>query len=335
MLSGIAYQAEIESENRAQRAKAWDDDRTANGGTPGGKTPYGFVRSNRGQLIIKEDEATLIRTAVTNVLSGVSLRKTHRDLSSKLYTTMTRNDETVRIPMTVRGLRHVIQSPTTAGFRRTDDGSLIKGSWNGIISEDQFIKIQVLFSDPDRRTGTTNQVQHLLSGIIECGKCGKNVGIRKWKMNPRPNQPYVQEGYRYVCQCNNSIDAEATEGIVMDRLWETVTPEVWNQWMTTGMGWDQSVIDGIRSNRERIMMLSIEGKISGEFADEQLAKLDHDEAIATGEEPLDLPRVDDIQTSWEVIGIKEQRKVIKHAFDHIKLNPSNGTRNPLKRLEVK
>lgn len=330
-LSGIAYQAEIESENRAQRAISWDRNRTANGGTPGGKRPYGYVRTGKGEMIPDPTESALLTEAARRLIQGASIRGLVRDLSP--ITEITRNDKLVSMPMTARGMRHVLVSPTSYGLRRGNDGSLIKGNWTPAVDPAVYGDVMAILSNPDRRTGTTNQISHLLSGILTCGKCGHGLGIRKWKANPTKRQPVPHpECHRYTCVCGNSIDEANANAVVMERLWEIVTPAQWADWKATGTGWDQAVIDGIRSRRDKATINNVMGKISDEAFDQVMAELDHQEAIATGDEPLDLPDTDDPRRDWESLNVKDQRKVINQAFRAITLNLSNGCRNPKVRV---
>ena len=337
-LSGIAYQAEIESENRSQRTTSWNNGNlTLEGGAyvPGGSVrPYGFDRTAKGVLTINDDEAAIIKEAAKRIIKGDSVRTVLRDLSPT-STRTTSNGQP--IPMSARGLRHVLTNPTTFGLRRTPTGSVVKGCWSPILSSDQYGKLQALFSDPSRRTATTNEVQHLMSGIIECGKCGKNVGVRKWKMNANSRNHHGSEGYRYTCECGNSIDEANANAVVLNRMWEVVTPEVWSMWKVKGHGHDPKVIEEIQAQREQLDMMFLQGKFKSNPARYETMNeaLEQQEAMALSNDPLDLPDVDDIEAGWEDLSVIDQRKVIKQAFEVIKLNPANGTRNPLKRMEVK
>lgn len=331
-LSGIAYQAEIESENRAQRAISWDRSRTANGGTPGGKRPYGYSRNSRGELTPDPMEADLLKTAVRRLVNeGATIKGLVRDL--KPETTITRDGEIRIIPMTPRGLRFVLMSPTTYAMRRLPNGSLVNGNdnWKPAVDRSYYGDVMAILNDPARKTATTNRNVHKLSGILTC-TCGKGVGIRRWKANPTARQPYVQDGHRYTCQCGNSINASAADDVVMSRMWEIVTPAQWRDWKSAGTGWDQSVIDEIRARREKALMANVTGKISDSAYDEIDAECARQEAIATGDEPLDLPDVDDVREAWESLDVNDQRRVIRHAFTSMVLNPSNGCRDPRVRI---
>lgn len=326
MMSLVAGFAQMESDIKSERAAVWQLDRIESGLPNGGSRAYGYEPQKNDTLIVREKESEILLEAATRILAGDSLRTVIRDLQPK--------SATGKGPMTARGLRSALTNPTVAGLRRVDD-DFAPGNWTPIIPRDTWDALNALFGDPSRRTHTgTNELRHLLSGIMECDQCGKGVGIRKWKANPTARNPYTQESHRYTCQCGNSINADSATEVVMSRMWEIVTPAQWQAWKITGTGWDQSVIDGIRARRERILIQNLSGKIGDAAADEMLAECDRQEAVATGEEPLDLPDVADIRASWESLSVVDKRRVMRQAFRSIKLHASNGCRDPHVRIQT-
>lgn len=262
LMSLVAGFAQMESDIKSERAAVWQKDRITNGLPNGGQRAYGYGKQANDTLPINAKEAAVLREAATRILSGDSIRSIIRELQPVSVTGSG--------PMTARGLRSALTNPTVAGLRRDGD-SLAKGNWSPILPRDQWDALTELFTDPTRRTGDTNQVRHLLSGIMMCDRCGAAVGIRKWKANPTKRNPYVQESHRYTCKCGNSIDAESATDVVLKRLWQIVTPQVWQEWRTTGKGYDESVLDAFRRNRETIIMNQIQGKVAYEWAEERLA----------------------------------------------------------------
>lgn len=323
----VAGFGQMESEIKSDRIKSWQRDQIGLGHHNGGTRAYGYAIKN-GSLVQVKREAELLREAAKRILNGGTLRGTLRELAPM----SPRSTDEKPIPMTHRGLRSALTNPTVAGLRRDGNGGYVAGKWDAIINRQDWDALNAMFSDPTRRTGTTNQNVHPLSGILTCDLCGKGVGIRKWKANPTKRNPYVQESHRYTCQCGNSIDAASAESVVMSRMWEIVTPSQWAEWKSAGTGWDPVVIDAIRARREKALMANVQGKISDAAFDDIDAECNRQEAIATGEQPLDLPDVNDIHGSWESLPVTDQRKVISQAFTTVKLNASNGCRNPEVRI---
>lgn len=323
MMALIAGFAEMESNIKSERAGVWQQDRIATGAPNGGARVFGYQKQQNSTLPIDEEEANVLRTAAKMILDGVSLRKTLKVLNPM--------SATGKGPMTARGLRSALTNPTVAGLRRNGN-DYAQGNWTAILPRDQWDALNTLFSDPSRRTATSKELSHLLSGIAECGKCGKSMGIRKWKANPTKRQPYVQEAHRVTCLCGNSIDEGNAINVVMTRLWQTVTPSVWESWKSVGTGWDPAIEKAFADDREMVIMNQLARKIAWDVAESMLAQIDRDEAIARGEEPMDLPDVDDVRASWSTLTVVDQQKVIRQAFKAVTIKPSNGTHDPFERI---
>lgn len=322
MIGLLAGLAQLESDMKRDRAISWQNGRIEKGLPNGGQRPFGY----NDDYSINVDEANTLREAGMRILNGESIRGTLAAL----------NPVGVRgVAMTARGLRSALTNPTVAGLRRAGDDYAI-GTWDAIFNRDEWDALNQVM-DSNRRTGETNQVNHLLSGIMTCGKCGKRMGVRKWKANPTARQPIPsQECHRYTCQgqCGNSIDEHNTNDVVMKALRETVTDRVWSDWKSQGYGYDETVIADIARKRDFLMMKYLEGKVSETLYEDQSAELDRLEGISTGAEPLDLPDCENLWSSWSRLSLVEKRKVIVHAFPLITLNPSNGTRDPFKRVVI-
>lgn len=320
MIGLLAGLAQLESDMKRDRAVSWQAGRIEAGLPNGGQRPFGYNRD----MSVCIDEANTLREAMKRILSGTSIKAT----LALLAPTGVRG-----APMTARGLRSALTNPTVAGLRRFGDDYAI-GTWDAIFNREEWDALNELLGDPSRRTGDTNQLRHLLSGIIECDACHKRVGIRKWKRNPTVRQPYMDESHRYTCQCGNSIDAHNAESVVMRELRDRVTDRVWSEWKSQGYGYDETVIAEIARKRDFLMMKYLEGKVSETVYERESEKLDNQEAISTGEEPLDLPNCENLWDSWARLTVTDKRKVINHAFESIVLSPANGTRDPRKRLAI-
>ncbi|MET0466483.1 MAG: recombinase family protein [Chitinophagaceae bacterium] len=322
MIGLLAGLAQLESDIKRDRAISWQAGRIEKGLPNGGQRPFGY----NDDYSINVKEANTLREAGMRILNGESIRGTLAAL----------NPVGVRgKAMTARGLRSALTNPTVAGLRRAGDDYAI-GTWDAIFNRAEWDALNQVM-DSNRRTGETNQVAHLLSGIMGCDKCGKKMGVRKWKANPTARQPVPsQECHRYTCQgqCGNSIDEHNTNAVVMKELRERVTDRVWKEWKSQGYGYDETVIADIQRKRDFLMMKYLEGKVSETLYETQSAELDRLELISTGQEPLDLPDCENLWDSWSRLTISDKQKVIRQAFESITLNPSNGTRDPFKRVAI-
>lgn len=321
MMSALAYQAEIESENRSQRTTAWHTYRNhtdANGVTeaiPGGHTPYGYKRVN-GTLEIKKDEAAIIREAANQLCSGSTFRSVHRSLKPR--SSFDAKDGL----LSDRGFRRVLCNPTTYGMKRTDNG-LVKGSWEAILPPSRFGEVNAYFDNPNRRTSPGNVVAHLLSGILTCSVCKANdvKKPRHGKLRSRGNRNKLQ------CQCGMTINEANSEAFITGQLFEHITDEMWQNWKVKGHGHDTVVRDQIQAAIDHIDMKLIQGEYANDMEryDRLNTALQAKLQLAMSDEPLDLPDAATVREGWEVWSIDDKRKVINQAIKAITVVPIKGT----------
>lgn len=176
--------------------------RQAEKGLPTGRTPFGFKRiyevNASGKRVIvaqvpHETEAPLVRELFARIKKGESISSIERDWKArgivngrgKPYSGTHLN--ALATTAAYGGWR--IHAPGTRGGRRTwsmDGATRTKGTWEGLVSERDFLKVQEILANPDRVTWRDGN-PHLLAGIAECGVCGgpltgaKPRGVRHYK----------------------------------------------------------------------------------------------------------------------------------------------------------
>lgn len=151
-----------------------------------GRTIYGYraVRDpNTGKITERvPDEATapIVKEAADRVLRGESLRSIGLDFQSRGL--LTSNGTARWHGYTIRNM---VMNPAYAGFR-SHKGTLIRGSWEPILSENEHARIKAVLTDPVRTAhiprGTP--ARYLLSGIAKCGVCG--IPLYKSASHGRP-----------------------------------------------------------------------------------------------------------------------------------------------------
>ena len=356
LLAMTAGFAQMESAAKADFAKSWNDGRTMKGAVPSGPRPFGYdrvkkaeaPRDQHGQAITLKPnpvEAEVIRFAAEWVLTGKSLRSAVKELNGLVGTK--------EAPLTLRGLKSALVSPTTAGLRAVkelDDmgkptivTGYVQGCWEAILPRDQWEAVVTLLTDPDRAAhipGT--EVRHLLSGIMVCGKdgCGSKFGARKWKQNAGTNQNgtprLAYEGYRYVCyNCFNSATETVVDDAVKAALLTWVDQKAWTQLKELGRGYDPAVIKAIEDDQMKLGKMWKAGDITMEVFQMMNSELVTRMAQATGAEPLDLPDVENLAESWDTMNVKDQRRVLNVVFQQIKMDPANGSRDTISRLYLR
>lgn len=314
MVGILASFAEMESAMKSERSKSWNDGRVRDGQVPQGPRPYGYDRT-KNTLTQKPEEAEIVLKAAEMMLEGKSVKETLRVLAPVSVQGMA---------MSRNGLRSMLTNPTTAGYRLGDDGELVKGCWEGIITREQHEALCALFADPSRKTYGTTERKHLLSGILTCGKpeCeGSKVGARNWVKRSG------QEAQRYQClNCGNSIWKDDADEAITARLFDLVGQAEWEAFRTQGRGYNPQVIQALEEEAEKYLAMAAKGIMKPEQLESLLEGVNERLVSATGDEPLDLPAVDNLAEGWAGMNLMDQRRVLKALLAEVTLMPANGVR---------
>lgn len=198
MLSGVS---QWESAIKSTRVAAAYAQKRARGDFP---TPPNrlFGYTNGGEL--HPTEAALVREAATRILAGESLRRIAREWESSGVTT------TAGGRPTAQNVRLILLTPTTGGFthyklKKKDYstaeweqlsawdklGIIGRGNWEPVLDPEVWQALWAHLTNPARKTNLVgNTPQHLLSGIVRCGKCGAPMYCRrKWYRKKTEEEP--------------------------------------------------------------------------------------------------------------------------------------------------
>jgi DNA invertase Pin-like site-specific DNA recombinase len=186
MLSGIA---ELESQAKSERAQLGRKANDREGYWSGGYRPFGFdveeteERNRLGErkkhVVVRKDEAALIRKAATDVLNGVSLATIARRWNDKGVTTTGGKSWTKGHVKQVLGAERNIPEVLT----RSDHSKVVK-----------------MFDG--RRTGRAGE-RYMLTGILECGRCGGS-------MQGRMSYDGEKQTPKYICLATGTLHLSAT-----------------------------------------------------------------------------------------------------------------------------
>jgi DNA invertase Pin-like site-specific DNA recombinase len=186
-----AVDAEYESgkvSERVTRAMAAN----AAAGEPHGRVPYGFKReydlTPAGKRILRgQFRDPAVAPVIEHIYDQI------RELVSLRAIAATLNSEGIPAPgggrWTPTAVRDLALNPAYAGQRihvagrrsghdRTKDGTLVKATWKGIVSEETFFAVRAILTDPRRRTSRPGRDKHLLSMIAICDVCDGPLSIR-------------------------------------------------------------------------------------------------------------------------------------------------------------
>jgi DNA invertase Pin-like site-specific DNA recombinase len=159
-----------------------------------------FGYTLRGEPL--EPEATAFKTAVADVLHGVSIRETARRWNAAgLKTTLAgqeRKDEHGNVVRVINGkwsaprVRRLLVNPRYAGLKVHRGKVVGKGNWPALIDEDTHRGLVAYLSDPSRIPTTSFERKYLGSRVYKCGVCN---GLMR---AARPGGKHAPP-YRYEC----------------------------------------------------------------------------------------------------------------------------------------
>jgi site-specific DNA recombinase len=321
-IMGFAAMAEHESRVKSDQSTSAHRVRLSEGRRPNGIRPFGYEKPNGSHTMkINEREAEFIRGAADRILNGESLRAVLRD------TDLT--GETGK-PLTPRGLRFILTCPRTAGFRQDpNSGMMIAGQWEAIITPEKRDALIALFDDPSRMSHTSNQISHVLSGVMMCGKesCGGPMGSRTWK-----------DGYRYQCRiCGNSIDEAVADETVRMKVLDMCPQSQWESMKTQGHGFDPAIVEPLQARIDELTIAQLmeTDARKRDLMQTAIDRLTQQVTDATEGDWLDLPAIGNLANEWHSMSLADVRTVIRSVASSITLAPvKGGSKNPTIRINV-
>jgi hypothetical protein len=188
---------------KMQRRMRHSHRRRAEEGQPvGGHRPFGW---NNDRLTLHPVEAPLLRRAIEGFIAGRTLDSIVKEWRLHNIKTTVGND------WTARSLKLAVWNPRVCGWRRIGppeagelvfgpDGSPVIGSWEPIVSSEQWTAVDAIFQERRgfrlRRDGSVlgalpddfREPRYLLSGILRCGRGREDGTICNFKMRCQGNR---------------------------------------------------------------------------------------------------------------------------------------------------
>lgn len=157
-LAGYArFEIEVKSD-RQRRAH----EQAAAAGKPPMRRAFGYHASGEKS----PDEAEAVRELFARFLAGASVSSLVRWLADAGHTTTTGK------AWDRAGVRKLLRNVRYAGIRVHRGIEVGRGTWDGIVTEDEVRSAAALLADPARREQLTgNARRHLGSGLYRCGRC--------------------------------------------------------------------------------------------------------------------------------------------------------------------
>jgi site-specific DNA recombinase len=239
VLFTIANIAQFERKQCSERITANFKARAERGLFNGGSVPIGYTRipEKKGYLVIKEDEALIVREAYSTFLMEGTLSKTGKALNERGFRLPQKRecggDKPRRGYFMVDNLYEMLINKAYIGQRVYQVGGEERTSravWEPIIPEKMFHRVQEILKSNYRRTKSHSDRRYpfLLSGLCVCGQCADRLPGKSAHGNGG-KIPYYEHGWatkrqaylnKKIFKCEPPrIQAKKLEPLV----WEEIT----------------------------------------------------------------------------------------------------------------
>ena len=216
--------------------------------------------------------APLVKQAYAAVLAGSSLGDVARMFNDAGAYGLTGR------PWTQSTVSLFLRKPRNAGLRAHNGEIVGKGTWPALVDESTWRAAQSVLDAPGRAPGRKSVRRHLLTGVLQCGKCGHHV-VGQWTREVK---------IAYSCRaCRGvSIRAEHVEpllySVVSGRLAmpdaiDLLKAELHDEAEAEALRIESSTLmaelDNLAVERAEGLLTARQVKISTDIINEKLAKL--------------------------------------------------------------
>lgn len=210
----MAMMAEAEADSMQERS-ARTTRLSAGRGTPHGKIPFGYARKydpDDGHLLgqVPHPEHADV---VLDLFQRAAARESVRSLTLTLGQYVPK--------ATPHGVVYLLHNRTYIGLR-SHHGQHVKATWEPIVSEALFWRVQEIIDNPARRSTRDTRAVHLLSGIAMCAVCKECIPADRPLVGLRIVRPGTRDGRkpRYFCRPANhvGIGSERLDAYVEEHL---------------------------------------------------------------------------------------------------------------------
>lgn len=269
MIGILSVFAQLERETIAERMRMGHIKRAEEGlrGMGGDYDPAGYGRKE-GELYIKEDEALHIKTAYDLFEQLHSITKVQARLKE------------LGFPIwRFRRYRDILASKLYCGYI-SFAGTYYKGRHEAIISEEQFNRVQLLFT---RHVGPNAQKakESLFSGLIVCGKCGEVYYTYQNKdRNGKVYRYYLCRARRFPSEydekcMNKNWSYKKLEGLVIEEINNLMMDKKIEGQKRTEIDFDK-LIKKVDEKMERTLSLYVEGNVPVALLNKQIHALEQE-----------------------------------------------------------
>jgi len=319
MMTLIAGLAEMESQQKSDRATEWHRHRRLNGAAPAGPAALGYLKPRPNELEPDPEVAPLVSAAAVAIAGGASVLSAVKVLNA------------AGVKITHRGLTTALRSPTLVGMvavsdgvlprrggaRVLDDVELVVGGWEPILERYVWDQVRAILDAPGRQTNSGNTLRWPLVPIARC-HCGATMRhhVEKWKTNTGPRTMS-----RLLCTdqgCLNGIGYDAVEEAVSAAVLDLLDDDTWNKVRASSRG-EAIDVAAVEEKLGRLWQMVLDGSIEPEEYAEAKARWAGEMAAATTA-PVDLPDVKDLRASWPALDPADRLLVFRAAIRNLTIS---------------
>ena len=211
-------------------------------------------------------------------------------------------------PLTRRGLRTILLSPTIAACRETSPGEFVPSKeWKPILTRAKWEKVRAVLNEPSRRTTSGPRRRWLLSGIAVCGRDDTPLGV---------------QSSRYTCpSCQLSIEVERTDEVVVGDLLALLDAKAWRRLRRGGPTGAKSPLAAYESALSALTARFAAGDIDAVELGTLADALRRQQEMVPVSGTTSLPDVDDLERAWPKLSLEQKRLVIATATESLTIKP--------------
>ena len=336
--TAVAF-ATLEVENTRDRIIAQKKQQATRGEFSGGQRPWGY---EAGCTAIREEEAAIYREMVDRMLEGSSFNKIALSLNDRgIRTQHDKFWNAVKV-------RNLLLHARYAGIREHHDQQY-EATWPAIITKETWDDLQVAIKAHALRYkqgGPGRRRKFLLTGIVVCGVCGKQLNTqRKYRAHDQNVGIYIclsrdagnGQGCGTVSRLIAPVDHLISECIIsrlesdefdaaLAHTDDDELRELMRQHNAQMMRIEEIRAAYASDGMPRIEYLSLIGT-----ATVRLDELTRQVALATPQRPqTDLPEAHVARTVWEQADLAKRRQIAELLIDRVEIMPSNVQRLKMK-----
>lgn len=212
---------------------------SAESGKPhtGGMRPFGYTRQHEHDPV----EAPLVRELVARIIGGESVRTVSADWNARGIVTA----QGAR--WVASNMRRLLRSPGLAGLR-TYHGTLIAGTWEGIVTREQWEQVRAIAEGRTKEKRTVRR--HMLSGLATCGRCGGSLTGTRVLRTSRG-----EDTAEYRCPAETgcgalTIRTHKLEEVVAERFFHVVSTPAFTRLVASAIAGQTHTLGLVSSLRE-------------------------------------------------------------------------------------